>query len=272
MKKQNGTLGTPTDQDRNSKQRSWSITWNNPPDDWSTTFEKMEHLFKYIAQEETGEKNGTKHIQAGIRSNNPRSFKSITKLFPGCHIEPCHNWPALLNYCRKGKTRTGKQISNMEKPNNIKDPLNELELYYYQKDILEIIKEEPDDRTIHWYYEEDGKTGKTSLCKHICINNPDAVFLSGKSSDMKYIIAMRAENKLKTRIVLFNITRTQEQFISYEGIESIKDGIFCSTKYEGKMIIMDSPHIFIFANFKPNLATLSNDRWHIVKIIINEYP
>ena len=58
-------------------------------------------------------------------------------------------------------------------------------LQTWQKELLEIIKAEPDDRTIHWFYDKIGGSGKTTLAKHICINY-NAIYLSGKAADMKF--------------------------------------------------------------------------------------
>ena len=46
-------------------------------------------------------------------------------------------------------------------------------------------------------------------------------------------------------------------------IEEIKNGCFASSKYESKMVIMNSPHILCFANELPDTQKLSRDRWNL---------
>ena len=57
-----------------------------------------------------------------------------------------------------------------------------------------------------------------------------------------------------------------EDYVSYGSIEKIKNGYFMCSKYESKPIVRNSPHVFIFANFEPELDALSLDRWHIVNL------
>nr|KAG5709282.1 hypothetical protein BaRGS_018034 [Batillaria attramentaria] len=83
-----------------------------------------------------------------------------------------------------------------------------------------------------------------------------ARYENGKSTDTKH--AYSGE-----RIVIFNLTRSQEDHINYEIIESIKNVIIFSPKYESGMKIFEPPHVVVFANFSPNLSKLSQDRWDI---------
>ena len=67
--------------------------------------------------------------------------------------------------------------------------------------------------------------------------------------------------------VIINIPRsTNHSFISWTGIEEIKDMFFYSGKYEGGMVCAKCPHVVIFANGPPEMDKLSQDRWNIVYI------
>lgn len=57
-----------------------------------------------------------------------------------------------------------------------------------------------------------------------------------------------------------------ENYVSYEAIESVKDGIFFSGKYESGMTIFNQPHIICFANFAPDIGKMSSDRWKIFEL------
>jgi len=93
--------------------------------------------------------------------------------------------------------------------------------------------------------------------------NHNAILVSGKASDIKYAIGNWVEEKVVLTYAYSILQKTQEEFVSYEAIESIKDGIFFGGKYESKMVMFNSPHIIVFANFKPDTEKMMKDRWKI---------
>lgn len=244
-------------QDRNTKSRSWAFTWNDYPEGWK---EICRGFKQYVVQEETGA-NGNKHLQGCCRFENAISFNSIKDKLPGAHIEVCKNWNASKNYCSKDETRTGERISDTL-DTGVRDPMENKDFRWWQEEILNILKEEPDERKIHWYWEEKGGVGKTTFCKHLCIKH-GAVYVSGKSADIKYAIASM---KVKPKVVIWDVPRTQKDYMSYEALESIKNGIFFSTKFESGMCLFNIPHVIVFANFRPEYDKISLDRWHCVDI------
>jgi len=67
-----------------SRNRNWVITLNNYQN--TELFDNV--ICKYIAySKEVAPTTGTPHLQGFISYNNPRSFKSISKLFPRAHLE-----------------------------------------------------------------------------------------------------------------------------------------------------------------------------------------
>lgn len=242
-----------------TRSRNWLGTWNNYPEDWQTVIEG--NCAEYVAQLEKGKDAEKEHVQFAFRFNEARHFNAVSKLFPGAHIEVAKNWEACKNYCRKDDTAQGERIDNTKKL-ICKDPLEGKEMRPIQQDIINIVNEEPDDRTVHWFYDPTGGAGKTTLAKHLCIHNKDCLYLTGKASDMKYgVFTWLQKNKLKT--IIIDLTRSVEAFVSYQGIEEIKNGIFYNTKYESTMCVFDSPHVIVLSNFLPDVDALSADRWNI---------
>ena len=120
----------------------------------------------------------------------------------------------------------------------------------------------PNDRSIVWITECEGGSGKTSFCKHIVLNNSSALYLSGSAKYMKYAIMKSIDEKgIVPKILLLDIPRSLEDYVSYQGIEEIKNGMFFNTHYEAKMVVYDCPHVVVFANFDPDFSKLSSDRW-----------
>lgn len=72
---------------------------------------------------------------------------------------------------------------------------------------------------------------------------------------------------MEPEIILIDVPRALIRFVSYHTIESIKDRLFSSGKYESKDVLLEHhPHIFCFANYPPDREKLSEDRWHVVEI------
>lgn len=114
----------------------------------------------------------------------------------------------------------------------------------------------PNPRRVTWYVDFEGNSGKTYLSKWL-ITHKDAVrFENGKSSDVKF--AYRGQ-----KIVIFDLSRSQEDHVNYEVIESVKNGVIFSPKYESRCAVYMIPHVVVFANFEPDKSKLSFDRWDI---------
>lgn len=168
-----------------------------------------------------------------------------------------------IDYC----TKDGNFKTNIIFP----EPLECIEyekLYKWQKKIVEICDQKPDPRKIYWYCDKIGNRGKSELCRYLCIKKK-AILLSGKCADMKYGIVKYIENnnKIAPKIILIDLPRTfDNEYLSYSGIEEIKNGMFFNTKFESNMVIFNRPHIFIFSNTTPDNEKLSLDRWIIEEI------
>lgn len=256
-----GEVGNTSITSRVIRSRHWVLTVNNP---LAENYDTLTQLFdKYVFQREKGE-NGTEHLQCYGFFKNPRTFKSIKKKLPNAHIEKCNNPKASIAYCQKIETRIGEPyIKGFARPLKLIG-----DLFCWQKKIIEIIEGEPDDRTINWVIDEEGNKGKTALAKYVC-SKYNALYLTGKASDAKYLISkyFESDEERKNKLTcIFDYTRSIENYVSYQGIEEIKNGIFMNTKYECEMVMFNSPHVFVFANFEPEYEKLSKDRWNIIRL------
>jgi hypothetical protein len=252
----------------NNRSRNWILTVNNYTKTDLTTLENLrEKISEGNWQSEIG-KNGTEHLQIGLSFKNAKTFKQMKKHFPTAHIEIAKNKFAVLEYCKKMKTSDGNikvEIKKNKFKIRTKDPLKDKNLYDWQINLLKLIKNEPDDRTINWFWDPEGNIGKTSMAIHLVMNCNDVIYTSGKAADMKYGIMKYIETTGKApSIIIIDYVRTIENYVSYQGIEEIKNGIFFNTKYECTMVTYDPPHVIIFANFEPIYENLSIDRWNVI--------
>lgn len=131
----------------------------------------------------------------------------------------------------------------------------------WQKDVLEIIdNEEPNDREIIWCFSEKGGVGKTSFAKYLAVER-EALVVNGKAGDIFHaIVQYNEKNGVFPRIVVMNVPKVVEH-LSYNALESIKDGLFYSGKYEGGQAVFNSPHLIVFANVAPEEHKMTNGRF-----------
>lgn len=248
-----------------SRSRRYMYTINNPTSEDLTHINVLCKKAKVsVYQLEVGDE-GTEHYQGYIEFKNALTFASMKKKLPRAHIEICRNAEASIAYCQKEEGRVdGPWTKGLPKSLNIIK-----NLYPWQQKVKEIIDKPADDRTILWIWEATGKTGKTQFCKYLAVNY-NMLFVQGGAKDMKFQLIehfKQDECNKDNLIVVMGLTRTKEHFVSYEGLESIKDGIFASTKYESSMCIFNSPHMIVMANFEPDMDNLSHDRWDIREIV-----
>lgn len=204
-----------------------------------------------------GEEEGFLHYQGYLKLKDKKRKLTVKNLFcRQIHIDDCHAPKGARAYCSKEDTR-------VEGPweEGYPEPIKTItELRPWQQEIDNIVTEEPDERTVHWYWDTQGGTGKTALAKYLCIKRK-AMYVNGKSSDILYA----ATADTKTKIYIVNIARDDEH-PPYKALETLKDGIWFSGKYESKMVVRNPPHVIVFANYEPDICKLSQDRWHIVNI------
>ena len=140
------------------------------------------------------------------------------------------------------------------------DPLDGKVLYDWQTEILEMVRGEADDRKVYWFWSAEGNVGKSVLCKHMVLKE-DAIVVGGNFRDAYYAIMQRVQKNHDVHIVVFALSRSQGNKVSYIAIEGIKDGMFFSPKYESGMCVYNPPHVLVFANTAPDTSMLSSDRW-----------
>jgi len=243
-----------------SPSRHWVFTLNNYTKDNINLLMEHSSIEQLSMQEETGE-SGTPHLQGYLKFKTKRRPLGIFKEFKA-HWEKCKNVKASIEYTQKAETRTGKvYLRGVRRIRSLKC-LKYDELYPFQKEIVDIVEQEPDDRTIHWYWEEIGNIGKSALVRYLVIKH-QALLVSGKGADIKYLISQQAQ---PPDIIIYDIPRTAEGYVNYAALEEVKNGVFCSSKYESKMCVINPPHIICFANFEPNFGAMSQDRWKITNL------
>lgn len=258
--KRNAASGTRTSGDEIPVNQLWrwgfrinAIEPYEPRELWDRLIPYCREFYFQLEEGETG----YMHWQGCMRLNEKERLAQAKDIIgnESAHLYKIDNWAAKKNYVTKSKTRVAGPWSHESVW--IKTITN---LYPWQKEAERIMLGEPDDRTVFWIWDSQGNMGKTAFCKYMIVKHGASVIGNGKSADISYAL------KDDPKIVLLNLTRTVEGTVNYAAIESIKDGLIFSGKYESRMKVFNPPHVFVFANFAPVIENMSEDRWEIVDL------
>lgn len=232
----------------------WCFTFNNYNNcDISSIVLVFSKKCKFaIIGDEVGE-SGTPHLQGYC--------EFISKCRPKGLLSDKIHWEkakgsrdANIEYCSKQKVIYSL---GMPKPIKIID-----DLYKWQKYVESLVLSEPDDRTIHWFWDSEGNVGKSAFIKYCIVKHKVLYCSGGKYTDIMNLVFN--QNMDNCSCVMFDIPRANKGNISYASLESIKNGMVCNTKYETGVKVFNAPHVFVFANFPPDDEfQLSKDRWDI---------
>ncbi len=247
--------------------KRWCFTYNNYT---VSKMEQMEQVFKqkcsgYIFEEEVGDQ-GTPHLQGYLEfSKKVRPFQ--LKLDKGIHWEKAKgDRKSNIAYCSKDQGRSAKYSVDFRPPRPLK-LLRENQLRPWQKGVIDIINEEPDDRCLFWIWSASGNVGKTTFSKYLTAVH-GAVPLGGKGADVRNGVVTYLQDKGTTpELIIYPIPRSfKAEYVSYEAMENCKDMYFYSGKYEGGAVCGNCPHVFVFSNFAPDTSKMSEDRWKVWQI------
>lgn len=250
--------------------RYWIFTWNNYPDNWLCHFSVHQaptgRLHGYAGGKEVAPSTGTPHIQGWIDFGKDNKSRPSTLKLP-VQI----SWRTMKgstaenhNYCSKSNDYVAWGTCLTAVPYKL-----DIVQSYWMLRLSAILAQPPDGRSIYWIWEPIGAAGKTTYQKWYSLQNKgDVLVLSGKAHDMKNgIIKFKEENGTVPRVIMCNVPRSvEERYISWQGMEEIKDMLFYSGKYEGGMINDKPPHFILFANWEPDTSHMSGDRWNIIRI------
>ena len=141
--------------------------------------------------------------------------------------------------------------------------LSDVEFRAWQRNVIDVLDEPADNRHIHFYVDEVGNTGKSWLCRRLLKENPRKVQVLrvGKRDDLAHAID---ESK---SVFLFDIPRTGMQFLQYDVLEMLKDGLVFSPKYQSMMKEMKgNVHVLVFCNEEPDRTKMSRDRYVVTHL------
>lgn len=132
----------------------------------------------------------------------------------------------------------------------------------WQRNLADDLMNDADDRSIRFVIDPTGGKGKTWFCRWMLTNNAAVQVLGvGKKDDIAHML-----DTTKT-IFLFNVARGQMEYLSYPLLESLKDRMVMSPKYNSMMKTWDGTvHVVVLGNEMPDESKLTADRYTYVDI------
>lgn len=131
------------------------------------------------------------------------------------------------------------------------------ELRGWQIELKNTLDGEADDRTIFFCVDHEGGAGKSWFIRWMLSKYPDDVQVMGpaKRDDLAHMV------RVTTRIFLFNVPRGNMEYLNYGFLESLKDRVIVSPKYESMTkILTHVPHVVVFTNEDVKEGKLTYDR------------
>lgn len=254
------------------RRRGWVFTLNNPtPDDISffAAGPFRGSCTHFVAQLEAGV-DGTPHIQGFVRFEHAKAFTVVKKLLRAAHIEAALG-SCLDNYkyCTKPEGHINGPWSHGAWPVQRVLPTD---LWPWQTAATALIAQEPNDRTIFWFWEAPGGVGK-SILQWIWERDYAAVLVGHKAGDVRCAIKLawchdgRRERCAPPHpVIMLNLPRGTQCPALFEVLEELKDGLFFSGKYKSSMVKLPLCQVAVFANEPPLHSTLSVDKLKVARI------
>lgn len=147
----------------------------------------------------------------------------------------------------------GKDLAVMKKP------------FCFQATIINMVKADPDDRTIHWIYNKKGCAGKSKLMKYLRFKDYDFARVPlGTATQIKTCVIAKGAKAIYM-VDLPRVRGNDERITEvFSALEEIKNGWVVGAMFgKDDELLMEPPHVFIFSNEVPNMAIASPDRWKI---------
>lgn len=133
----------------------------------------------------------------------------------------------------------------------------------WQRTVADYMEEEPSEREIMFVVDPAGNSGKSWMCRYALTTWPDKVQVMriGRRDDLAHVIDPTKE------IFLIDVPRNQMMYLQYSVLESLKDRLVFSPKYDSCLKVLRTiPTVIVFSNEGPDLSELTSDRFNILEI------
>lgn len=251
---------------------SWCFTLHNwCKEDISKLLVKLDSKdspnSSYIFSEELGKSGKTPHLQGYVELKKRKRLTAMVRWFNDLSNKASFRKAnGSLEQNIEYITKEGGNVYDNCRPEYIyrEEPTEKL------KFLVKLIDEysyPKGDRLVHVVVDRVGNLGKTEFARWCELTYQRCIITGGKAADMKnQVVEYYKKNKKHPKIVIIDIPRHTLGYVSYTGLEEIKNMLFYSGKYEGGMINGNKPFVLMLMNEYPTTEWLSADRWKIYEL------
>ena len=106
------------------------------------------------------------------------------------------------------------------------------------------------------------------MAKYLVLKFDATVVQYIRKEDMLHMLCKKI--KETTRVVVFDLVRTTSSpdccNIIYEVLEMVSDSVLSSGKYDSTQMAIQPVRVVVFANYPPDMHTMSLDKWAVREI------
>lgn len=246
--------------------------WFPVGEDIETISKHRQVLDKYLGSKqadwvysvERAPTNNRLHFQGCIKFHSLKNTKSETAKWheQDTYLSPAHNNDAVETYVTKPQTHVAGPFGNKKKycGEDLK-----IDWTPMQEEIKKEIMGSNSDRHILWFYDPVGCSGKSKVAKWFAYEHKALILGYSSADNLKYAVG-----KAKPDIVIVNLTKAKPAHLGvadlYNALESCKDGMVFSGKYESENICWNPPIVAVFSNYKPVVECLAKNRFMLYHI------
>ncbi len=146
-------------------------------------------------------------------------------------------------------------------------PPQEIELFPlhpWQQELYATLQRPADPRKIIFVVDPQGNKGKSWFARYYLWLHPDdtQIIQPGKRNDMAFVI------ETTTRVLFMDAPRAKQgEFLQYDFLEQIKDGMVSSYKYTCvNKCFPHKVHVVVMMNQDPDMTKLSTDRYVLINL------
>lgn len=257
----------------------YDFTWHTTPDKWEELKDKIIkhltiHCSRWCFQLESGELNGSYHLQGRCSLKEKRTLKTTIKFFSEVgggkpHLsKTSKNCDNNFKYVCKEETRVAGPWSHDDIMPYM--PIQFRHVVEYKKWQRSVVDMPADLRRIHCLIDGLGNIGKSTFVGHMCcLKKAQCIPFCNDFRDIMRLVM----DKPKSSLYFIDLPRAIKKdrlFQLFAGIEKVKDGNVFDDRYGFREEWIDSPEIWVFTNTEPDLTYLSLDRWNLWRVNENE--
>jgi hypothetical protein len=244
-----GTLVRTFDPNGNSDQAAVYCMKDDTRDE-NTTFVEIGQRIQLAGKKKQGQRTDLEDVKNAIESG--MSSEDLQSTFFQQYA-----------YCGRFLTQYKIDFDQRSIANELKDSTASAQLRSWQNALLAIVAQPCSERKVRWFWESVGNVGKSWMARYLALHHNALILGAMKKADMLHAITKTITGKT---IVVFDLTRTTEEGaveVVYEVMEQLHNQVIFSGKYDSQVLYIPKCHTVVFANYEPNKARMSLDRWDV---------